>query len=1589
MKYNLLVFLLFSVIGLYSQPLDPGSIGADQTICYNTQPALLTEITAASGGSGVYDYLWQESSDNIIWNDISAAISQNFQPTQLLVTTYFRRKVNDTFTDAFSNAVTITVRDEFDEGTISTDQTICYNTQPAQITGTAASGGGNVITYQWQESIDASTWTNISSATAQNFQPPNLIETTYYRRQANESTCSYSEYSNTVTITVRDEFDEGTISTNQTICYNTQPAQITGTAASGGGNVITYQWQESIDASTWTNISSETSQNFQPPTLNETTYYRRQANEATCSNSEYSNTVTITVRDEFDAGTISSDQTICYNTQPSHLFGTVASGGGGNFSYQWQYSTDNVIWTNADISLPIFQNFQPPILTETTYYRRISTELICTVSDYSNIVTITVRDEFDEGTISADQTICYNTQPAQLMGTAASGGGDVISYQWQQSIDAITWSNISSETAQNLQPTNLLETTLFRRHATESTCNYSDYSNFVTITVRDEFDAGTISSDQTICYNTQPAQLMGTAASGGGNIITYQWQQSIDDIIWTNISSETAQNYQPPILIQTTYFRREATESTCSEVYYSNTVTIIVHDDFDEGTISADETICYNTQPSQLLGTIASGGGDVISYQWQQSFDAIIWDNILTATSQNYQPTNLIETTYFRREAAESTCNYSDYSNIVTINVRDEFDAGTISADETICYHTQPALLLGTAASGGGNIITYQWQQSFDDIIWEDILSETAQDYQPPILTETTYYRREATESTCNIVEYSNTITITVREDFDPGIIYEDQIICYNTLPADITGTAASGGGEIFTYQWQQSIDDIIWNDISGETSQNYQPTTLIETTFFRREATESTCNYSDYSNTVTITVREEFDAGTISADETICYNTQPALLLGTVASGGGDVISYQWQQSIDDIIWEDIITAIDEDFQPPILTETTYFRREATESTCNIVEYSNTVTITVRDEFDAGTLLADQTICYDTQPDQITGTAASGGGNIITYQWQQSIDDIIWEDILSETAQDYQPPILTETTYFRREATESTCNVTDYSNSVTITVREEYDAGTISEDQFICYDTQPALLIGTEATGGGENFTYQWQQSIDDIIWDDITTATSQDYQPVSLTETTYFRRLATDVTCNISDYSNTIIINVYDELESSGISESQIIPYNAIPELLQGDIPTGGSGVYSYLWQQSVDDGFTWTDIDNANDKDYQPDAIIVNTWFRRISISDICEIYSNVVTIIVRDVLLPGIISENQTICFDMLPEKITGTAAEGSFGNYIYQWQQRAIDEDDWDDIEDEVNLDYQPDILKITTFFRRKVTSGIDEAFSNIVTVETLDSLRQPIISYNSFYCRNSEIVLSHHSDVIWYDSDFIEIDRGTELIVTALFPTTYYAVSVNILGCTGEPFEIEINVDYAEAEITADVYDYEAVENATRITFYPIIDSNHDPSLLNFVWDFQHEQKGLYERHYDMEPAQYFHWEGWHNVILNITTPNNCQFTETRENFFYIEPEKPDPDFKDFEFDLDELENFDNIISLFPNPVVTDLKIRVLEDNLTCEIFMLSGQKVFEKTLFKCDNILTLTNLSSGIYLITIRDNKEQILFIDKLIKKQ
>ncbi len=179
-------------------------------VSYNTSPGQLPAV-AATGGTGVFTYQWQKSSDNNNWTDVGTSNANHnnlgYNPGNLTASAYFRIRVTSGVRTVFSNSLYVNVRNQHEAGTITYSQTIPSGTRPVELKGNTARGTqlnqlNGQVTYQWQQSSDGTNWTNISGAVQKDFWPPVLTVTTHYRRQLFVASVLRG-HSNTATVTVR------------------------------------------------------------------------------------------------------------------------------------------------------------------------------------------------------------------------------------------------------------------------------------------------------------------------------------------------------------------------------------------------------------------------------------------------------------------------------------------------------------------------------------------------------------------------------------------------------------------------------------------------------------------------------------------------------------------------------------------------------------------------------------------------------------------------------------------------------------------------------------------------------------------------------------------------------------------------------------------------------------------------------------------------------------------------------------------------------------------------------------------------------------------------------------------------------------------------------------------------------------------------------------------------------------------------------------------------------------------------------------------------------------------------------------------
>ncbi|TXN36135.1 RHS repeat-associated core domain-containing protein [Flagellimonas hymeniacidonis] len=323
-------------------------------------------------------------------------------------------------------------------------------------------------------------------------------------------------------------------------------------------------------------------------------------------------------------------------------------------------------------------------------------------SSGSGSIAVTVNN-LDEGDISVTaggifltRTICYNTTAGNLRNfNSATNGDGSYAYQWQESTNNSTWTNIPGATGTSYnQTTNLTSDRWYRREVTS--CGQSLVTDAIHISIDDPLEPGSINGIAKTCYGGDPPALTnaGSAYNGDGSY-SYQWQTSTDNQNWTNISGATQNSYDlPPNFIQERWYRRVV--SSCGQTAQTASVLVEVWPELFGGDISGNQTICYGEDPTVINNAVApSGGKGVYVYSWQSSPDGINnWTTINGAISATYNPpANQTATKYYRRGV--NSCDFILYTpTIVSVMVEPQLQNPTGTTNVDVCTGESASLVL-------------------------------------------------------------------------------------------------------------------------------------------------------------------------------------------------------------------------------------------------------------------------------------------------------------------------------------------------------------------------------------------------------------------------------------------------------------------------------------------------------------------------------------------------------------------------------------------------------------------------------------------------------------------------------------------------------------------------------------------------------------------------------------------------------------------------------------------------------------------------------------------------------------------------------
>lgn len=313
---------------------------------------------------------------------------------------------------------------------------------------------------------------------------------------------------------------------------------------------------------------------------------------------------------------------------------------------------------------------------------------------------------------------------------------------------------------------------------------------------------------------------------------------------------------------------------------------------------------------------------------------------------------------------------------------------------------------------------------------------------------------------------------------------------------------------------------------------------------------------------------------------------------------------------------------------------------------------------------------------------------------------------------------------LLPNTTYYYR-AYAINAQDTAYDTELTFTTKALLSSGV--DSIHVTCNGKANGTVSVSPSGGGFPYRYLWSpggqtDSSLNNIGPGVYTCTITDALGVQLQKTASVSEPA--------PFSNNIITNA-----------DQFICYNHATAPLTAGVPSGGgSGTYRYKWISSITgpQNVFFAASGKNDTAGYAPGTRTLNTWFRRLVMTTYCVDTSPAVAVTVTPVLYNNSLTLiTQSMCAGSTALTIvTGSTPLGGSGYYTYEWFSSTTSATTGFISEGMGSPNFAPGVRTQSTWFKRKVKSGMCEDMSSTVflTVNPVITNNAPVTSSGPLIC---------------------------------------------------------------------------------------------------------------------------------------------------------------------------------------------------------------------------------------------------------------
>ena len=310
------------------------------------------------------------------------------------------------------------------------------------------SDGLGAITYKWQSSTDAITWSEF--ATGSSFTLTESQVGKYLRINASYidglgTSESVNSSSSSIVVNVND-VPSGSVVINGTIKKGYTVTASNSIADLDGLGGITYKWQSSTDAITWSEFATGSSFTLTESQVGK--YLRINASyiDGRGTSESVNSSISSIVVDvnNVPSGSVSINGTIRQGSTVTASNSIADLDGLGGITYKWQSSTDAITWsqfaTGSSFTLTESQVGKYLRINASYIDQRGTTE---SVNSAPSIAVFNVND-VPSGSVSINGTIKKGSTVTASNSIADLDGIGAISYKWQSSSNLIQWADVKT-----------------------------------------------------------------------------------------------------------------------------------------------------------------------------------------------------------------------------------------------------------------------------------------------------------------------------------------------------------------------------------------------------------------------------------------------------------------------------------------------------------------------------------------------------------------------------------------------------------------------------------------------------------------------------------------------------------------------------------------------------------------------------------------------------------------------------------------------------------------------------------------------------------------------------------------------------------------------------------------------------------------------------------------------------------------------------------------------------------------------------------------------------------------------------------------